>query len=465
MTVDNVHNINSTISALNGYAIGGLFGRKWHNSGPLSNSHSTANVTGRNNIGGLIGENYGAITDSYATGNVTGCLTADYGTVGGLVGYHEFGAMTNASASGNVLSQWGSVGGLIGYAYHDAVFTNVTASGTVRSNNTGNVGGLIGYMLYTATISNSSYTGTSVYGAGGNVGGFIGYSHDRTISITNSFVGDGSNRVSIRAGDGVGGFLGYTRSGATITNSYVANANITGSTYVGGLVGASRRNGITVNSSYAGGSGGTNVTGSNFVGGLVGEMMGGSLNNSYFAGAVNGSSSYGGIVGFLKPGAILSNTYYNVSASLINGNATLTIGGLYGKQFADWVSSNVSVVASRSFTGLIGNYFDLDTDGYYKISSNTMAIDSTSITKNDLSNLGAFVQGDVYGNVTPYKFKLTADLDTATAVTKFVPYFGATEFKGSSFATNYNVNNFSWSPNTSNVGFLGNCPRLRSQIF
>jgi hypothetical protein len=35
------------------------------------------------------------------------------------------------------------------------------------------------------------------------------------------------------------------------------------------------------------------------------------------------------------------------------------------------------------------------------------------------------------------------------------PYFGATEFKGSSYSNNYNINNFSWSAATSDVGFLG----------
>jgi hypothetical protein len=67
----------------------------------------------------------------------------------------------------------------------------------------------------------------------------------------------------------------------------------------------------------------------------------------------------------------------------------------------------------------------------------------------------AFVSSTNTGSVNPYTFKLANDIDmTATNVdtgTPYVPYFGATEFKGNTFA----VNNFSFNRQTSGIGFLG----------
>jgi len=52
----------------------------------------------------------------------------------------------------------------------------------------------------------------------------------------------------------------------------------------------------------------------------------------------------------------------------------------------------------------------------------------------------AFVSSTSVGNVNPYTFKLANDIDMATVAggTPYVPYFGATEFKGNTFV----VNNF-----------------------
>ena len=67
----------------------------------------------------------------------------------------------------------------------------------------------------------------------------------------------------------------------------------------------------------------------------------------------------------------------------------------------------------------------------------------------------AFVSSTNAGSVNPYTFKLANNIDmSATNVgsgTPYVPYFGATEFKGNTFA----VNNFSFNRQTSGIGFFG----------
>ncbi len=411
MTVSNAHNLGSDVRS-NGNEVGGLFGQRWYGYS-LSRSDATGNVTGNYAVGGLVGNNWGSVTDSYATGQVTGRSS--------------------------------QVGGLLGYTYGGTTLTNVSASGNVINTGSGSTGGLVGYAYHSVNLNNATYSGTSVTSSGGSeaVGGLVGYAYD-AVTIANASVSNAAARVTISSTGATGGLVGWVRNGVTITDAFVSNADISGGNYVGGLVGEQRRSVVQINRSYAGGAGKTHVIGGSFVGGLVGEMIGGYITDSYYAGNITATSNYGGIVGFLKPGAYLSNTFYNLNTSLINGSATLTSGGLYNAQFTDWVNSNLTSVPSRNL--LIGSYFDLDNDGYYTIRTSNAAG-----SHNDLSNVMGFSQGLSNGTVNAYKFKLTSDVDVAGSTTSFIPYFAAAEFKGNGFE----VRNFSWSAPTSNVGFLG----------
>jgi len=411
MTASNVHNLGSDVRS-NGDQVGGLFGQRW-NGYSLSRSDASGNVTGNNAVGGLVGYNWGNVTEAYNTGQVTGRSS--------------------------------QVGGLLGYTYGGTTLTNVSASGSVINTGNGSTGGMVGYAYHSVNLSNANYSGTSVTSSGNSeaVGGLVGYAND-AVTISNASVSNAAARINISSTGATGGLVGWVRNGVTITDSFVSNANISGGTYVGGLVGEQRRGVVQINRSYAAGGGKTNVIGGSFVGGLVGEMIGGYITDSYYAGNITATSNYGGIVGFLKPGAYLSNTFYNLDTSLINGSPTLTSGGLYNAQFTDWVNSSLTAVPSRNL--LIGNYFDIDTDGYYTISSSNSAG-----SRNDLSNVMGFSQGPSNGTANAYKFKLTSHVDVASSTTKFVPYFAAAEFKGNGFE----VSNFSWSAPTSNVGYLG----------
>ena len=84
--------------------IGGLMGK---NEGTASNSSSTSSVTGNNRVGGLIGQNSEAMSNSYSAGSVTG---NDY--VGGLMGRNE-GTASNSYSTGSVTGN-DYVGGLMG---------------------------------------------------------------------------------------------------------------------------------------------------------------------------------------------------------------------------------------------------------------------------------------------------------------------------------------------------------------
>ena len=90
------------------YGIGGLVG-----SGgvPVSNSYSTASVSGNTSVGGLLGVSSKAVSNCYFSGIVTG-----YGHVGGLVGFCDIdGSVSNSYSTGSVTAS-SYVGGLVGYS-------------------------------------------------------------------------------------------------------------------------------------------------------------------------------------------------------------------------------------------------------------------------------------------------------------------------------------------------------------
>ena len=125
------------------------------------NSHATGEVTGRNEVGGLVGASSGPVVDSYAAVRVSGT-----DGVGGLVGHQFLNRIVASYATGNV-SGTNAVGGLVG-AVSD--FSQLIQA----SYATGGVGGT-GAQL---TDSDSgfimcSFEGTST---GGGVGGLVGSS-------------------------------------------------------------------------------------------------------------------------------------------------------------------------------------------------------------------------------------------------------------------------------------------------
>jgi len=155
-----------------------------------------SNVTGYDDVGGLVGKNEGTVSNSYSTGSVTGNLN-----VGGLVGYNFFGTVTDSYSSGSVTGQ-NNVGGLVGW--NRGTMSSSYSTGSVTGYD--NVGGLAG--KNSGTASNSYATG------------------------------------SVTGHDNVGGLVG--KNEGPVSNSY-STGSVTGNTHVGGLVG---RNSGTVSNSF-----------------------------------------------------------------------------------------------------------------------------------------------------------------------------------------------------------------------
>jgi hypothetical protein len=93
---------------------------------------------------------------------------------------------------------------------------------------------------------------------------------------------------------------------------------VSGTTYVGGLVGFNLG---TITNSYATGS----VSGTNNVGGLVGYTYRGSIADSYATGTVTSPGIAGGLIGQAESYTTIENSY---ATGLVSGGTTQ--GGLLG---------------------------------------------------------------------------------------------------------------------------------------
>ena len=188
----------------------------------------------------------------------------------GLFGYvGTDGELTRVSLEAIDIEANSRVGGLAGQSEGTISHSHVTGSveGAFA------VGGLVGQNSGTITRSYATVdTSGSIEFVGGFVGGLVGWNDDGT--ITESYA-TGSVDSSGDRGF-VGGLVGYNSDDGAIGKSY-ATGTTNGSSFVGGLVGASEQ--AIIEESYATGS--VESTGNN-VGGLVGSVFDDTTTNSYW---------------------------------------------------------------------------------------------------------------------------------------------------------------------------------------
>ena len=174
------------------------------------------------------------------------------------------------------------------------------------------------------------------------VGGLVGHNIG---TVDNSYVTGAVSAVSGIGNGIVGGLTGYNGIGSIVTDSY-ASATVSGPRYVGGLVG---RNDSVVSNSYATGA----VSGTIIVGGLIGDNEGGEVIQSYATGAVSGSDgNVGGLVGYNIGGGV-SKSYASGAVSgqdAVGGLVGITDSGLISHSYATGTVTGTNYVG-----GLVGN--------------------------------------------------------------------------------------------------------------
>ena len=138
----------------------------------------------------------------------------------------------------------------------------------------------------------------------------------------------------------------FTRAGSSsdIRNVGLINAEVTGSDYVGALVGT---NGGTITGSYATGR----VSGGSFVGGLAGRSWG-TISGSYATGRVSGERYVGGLAGDQAGRGTISGSY---ATGRVSGKSF--VGGLAGRSWGTISGSYATgrVSGERYVGGLAGD--------------------------------------------------------------------------------------------------------------
>ncbi len=239
--------------------------------------------------------------------------------VGGLVGYSNYGTISFCSINGMVNGLSLAVGGLVGYNY-DSTIINSTSMVSVYGEDT--VGGLVG-MNYEGALINC-YATSDVEAVGyGFAGGLVGESYG---PIDGCYA---TGAVTVPIGHG-GGLVGYNTE--LVANCF-ATGTVTGHRQCGGLIGGHSSFSNIMNS-YSTGT----VTATGYeIGGLVGENMFGDIVNCYTTSSVTGDYSVGGLIGNSYD-CIVSNSY---ATGVVSG--TIDVGGLVGEDF------NSSTVYSACF--------------------------------------------------------------------------------------------------------------------
>ena len=194
--------------------IGGLLGDTGIALVTITNCHSSASITGETDVGGLVGlADEVTISECYATGDVTRAILPATGYFGGLVGELVDGIIERSYATGDVsvLVAADHTGGLVGENRSSIV--DCYARGNVTGN--GHVGGLAGRNGAGGSIDNCYSTG-AVAGVS-NLGGLIGSEAVGAIT-TDSFWDTQTSGMLVSAG-GTGKTTAEMKTESTFTDA------------------------------------------------------------------------------------------------------------------------------------------------------------------------------------------------------------------------------------------------------
>ena len=258
--------------------------------------------------------------------------------VGALIGNASGTSINNSYVTGTVSGN-DSVGGLVG-RFEKGLIINSYSTATVSGES--HLGGLVGKMLEGNLLS--SYATGAVSGTGNYVGGLAGtLGNDEVLYQTFTLLNNSYSTGDVTGNSYVGGLVGANTKSSHITNAR-ATGNVFGDNYVGGLVGINDmftsidptvvgqfiHNLSFISSSSATGT----VTGRYVIGGLVGDNRGG-IYNTY---------AQGDVLGYLI------NTNFGIQRQ-----SAAFAGGLVGANYGYIISSYVTKPLGQD--GLVGGYF------------------------------------------------------------------------------------------------------------
>lgn len=230
---------------------GGIFGKNEANIqyAELSNSGTVTGTAGTTGTGGIFGENTGDIDHSSLKNEVNGNVSG-VNNVGGLIGINS-GTIEGGRDEASHYYKY--------QIYNNGTITATTSTGT----NSTNIGGLIGKNTSTGKLTAGYNTGNIAASGSTDVGGIVGTNEGTVDQVFNTIAGNGNG--SVKGNVNVGGLIG-TNSG-TLSNAYSTSA-VKGNTDVGNVVGDNTSGTVT------------NIYATNTKGNLIGTNNG-TINTSY----------------------------------------------------------------------------------------------------------------------------------------------------------------------------------------
>ena len=377
--------VNGNISGTNN--IGGLIGKVENGKIYIDNVTMQAIVSGSKNIGGAIGyQNCYCSIDKFSTGsrfrvgNENSSVSNKAENVGGLIGYvndHSFDITNSeirhtASIDDNaeIISGNNKVGGLIGAISNLSEATsridNCRVLSPIRATNY--CGGFIGYAEIAHQLSITNNQSCIITNGGKYIGGIIGYlkyttASDDLLSFANNNVVESDNcEIQIKGNSYVGGLFGYIKA-KTLSlkgDNYIMTP-IIGDSYVGGLAGE--------------------IEGTIF---NIGTPLYGKANTQISGLQIQANSIGGGIVGNMKSSTLRGNqTLYPTSGiSHFDPTKASIICTITKQKKADGTEDNTKV--GNSIGGAVGSAYK-------------STIEGISVKANVYNNTGGRYTGGVVG--------------------------------------------------------------------
>lgn len=366
----------------------------------VDSSTNSGNVTGGDNVGGIVGggifaslttsaTNSGKITGISAVGGIAGCAGSRSNSSQGF-------SITNPKNTGDIVSTGGKyVGGISGYSRDTSYIGTTLNEGIVSAANSKRVGGVVGFLyggtlkgavnigdvqgfenvggivgvadwgtINGATNSGNVSVSTDTDDEHNNVGGIVGWIANANAYIIGSLVNTGNVSGDNNIGGIVGyntGNIGYDSENKINAEFIVKNQTISGKESVGGIVGYNDTNGKIGISSFD--NSGTEVKGSQYIGGVLGYCIGelsittstddalAPINNA----TVKATSNFaGGFIGYTKKsGLTLANLTNSVTISGSQSDSNY-IGGIIGGLAATTTLKNCVNSGAVSGTGFVG---------------------------------------------------------------------------------------------------------------
>ena len=323
-------------------------------------------VTGKNSYVGVIGKSTAEVKNIKFK-DIT--VTSQYDSIGSI-GRQEIGKVENIELENVAITGRSDIGGLIGYNLSN--ITNIQATDITIQGSGTYIGGIVGYSN-NSTISHLEIQDSNITGTGNYIGGIVGQcvnvsENTSNLKSVNNVIESYNDIVGGIAGE-------YNSSGKNLEYVEVIKCQIRGKSSIGGILGRqsntylqysivkkAKINGISINGEYIGGLVGYHanqnirfcsiedseiISKGKSVGGLVG-FSSNYIYNSYVKGAkVEGTNKVGGIIGE-KTNYYVYNTYTNAEVKAIEKDA----GGIIGYYTnANTDATNVMQIYNNSVEG------------------------------------------------------------------------------------------------------------------